>query len=156
MKLLVGVDLSESTEKLVQQAGKFATAVSAKVWLLHVAKPDSADFYIAGYEPYSIGLEEDPQSLRDSLAKRFREEHRQIQEIADRLRKAGLDTTALLVQGATVETILKEASKLEVDMIVVGSHGQGATYQLLMGSVSEGVLRKSACPVLVVPTHERA
>jgi len=156
MKLLVGVDLSESTETLVQQAEKLATAVSAKVWLLHVAKPDSADFYIAGYEPYTSGLEEDPQSLRDSLAKRFREEHRRIQEIADRLRKAGLDATALLVQGATVETILKEASKLEVNMIVVGSHGQGALYQFLVGSVSEGVLRKSTCPVVVVPTRVRA
>jgi len=71
------------------------------------------------------------------------------------MRKAGLDTTALLVHGATVETILKEASELEVDMIVIGSHGRGAMHQLLMGSVSEGVLRKSRCPILVVPTHKR-
>ncbi|MEW5940915.1 MAG: universal stress protein [Chloroflexota bacterium] len=70
------------------------------------------------------------------------------------MRKAGLDATALVVQGATVETILNEASKLEADMIVVGSHGHGALYQLLVGSVCEGVLRKAACPVLVVPTRE--
>jgi nucleotide-binding universal stress UspA family protein len=60
------------------------------------------------------------------------------------------------VQGATVETILKEALKLDVDMIVAGSHGRGAMYQLLVGSVSEGVLHKSKCPVIVVPTHERS
>jgi len=156
MKLLVGVDLSESTETVVNKAERFAKALSAKVWLLHIAEPEPADIYIAGYEPDSIGVGLDPQSLRDALAQRFHREHRQLQEIADRLRMAGLDATALLVQGATVDTILKEASKLEVDMIVVGSHGQGAIYKLLVGSVSEGVLRKSACPVLVVPTHERA
>ena len=155
MKLLVGVDFSESTEKIVKKAEEIAKALSAKVWLMHVAKPEPSDLYGAGYEPDAIGLEMDPQTFRDSLAKRFHKEHRQLQEIADRLRKAGLDTTALLVQGETVETILKEVSKLDVEMIIVGSHGRGAMYQLLMGSVCEGVIRKSKCPILVVPTHER-
>jgi len=156
MKLLVGVDLSESTQQVVQTVERFASALSAQVWLLHVASSDPADFYIATYEPDAIGYEVDPQTLRDSRAKRFRMEHREIQEIADRLRKAGVAATALLVQGETVESLLKEASKLEVDMIVVGSHGHGAVYRLLVGSVSEGILRKSRCPVLVVPTHDLA
>jgi nucleotide-binding universal stress UspA family protein len=93
---------------------------------------------------------------RDSLAEKFHREHRQIQEIAKRLREEGLEATALLVHGPTVEYILKEASELDVDMIVVGSHGRGAVYQLLVGSVSEGLLRKSRCPVLVVPTRKSA
>jgi nucleotide-binding universal stress UspA family protein len=143
MKLLVGVDLSESTEMIVEKTEEIAKALSAKVWLLHVAGPD-----LVGYDLVS-------QSLRDSVAEGFHGEHCHIQEIADRLRKTGLDTTALLIQGAPAETILKQASKLDVDMIVVGSHGRGAMYQLLVGSVSEGVLLKSECPILVVPTHKR-
>jgi nucleotide-binding universal stress UspA family protein len=145
MKLLVCVDLSESTEIIVKKIEETAKALSAKVWLLHNAVP----------EPDFVEFKVDPQAARESLAKKFHGEHRQIQELANRMRKAGLDTTALLVQGATVETILNEASELEVDMIVVGSHGRGAMYQLLVGSVSEGVLRKSRCPILVVPTHKR-
>lgn len=145
MKILVCVDLSESTEKVVKKAEEIAKALSAKLWLLHIAEPD----------PDFVGYEVGPQSVRDSLSKEFHDEHRQIQEIADRMRKVGLDTSALLVQGSTVETILKEATKLGVDIVVVGSHGRGATYQLLVGSVSEGVLHKSECPILVVPTHER-
>ncbi|MFA6970328.1 MAG: universal stress protein [Gallionella sp.] len=145
MKLLVGVDLSELTEKVVQKAEEVAKALSAKVWIIHVAEP----------KPDFVGLEIGPQYIRDSRSKRFHHEHRQIHEIADRLRKAGLDTTALLVQGATVESILKEASRLDVDMIVLGSHGRGRMYQLVVGSVSKGVLHKSEWPVLIVPTHER-
>jgi len=145
MKLLVGVDLSGSTEKIVKKVEDIAKSLSAKVWLLHVAEP----------EPDYVGFDMETEAVRDAIAKRFHGEHRQIQEIADRLRKAGLDTTALLVQGATVETMLNEASKLDVDMIVVGSHGRGAMYQLLVGSVSEGVLHGSEYPILVVPTHER-
>ena len=145
MKILVGVDLSEATEKIVKKVEDLAKTLSAKVWLLHVTVP----------EPDYVGFDMESEAVRDALAKRFHGEHRQIQEIADRLRKAGLDTTALLVQGLTVETILNEAAKLDVEMIVVGSHGRGAMYQLLVGSVSEGVLHGSEYPVLVVPTHER-
>ncbi len=145
MKLLVAVDLSESTQTIVEKVEEMNKECPAKVWILHNAEP----------EPDFVEFKVDPLAARDSLAKRFHVEHRQLQEIADRLRKAGMDATALLVHGATVETILKEASDLDVDMIVVGTHGRGAMYQLLVGSVSEGVLRRSEYPILVVPTHER-
>jgi nucleotide-binding universal stress UspA family protein len=145
MKLLVCVDLSESTEIIVKKIEEITKALPAKVWLLHNAVP----------EPDFVDFKVDPLAARESLAKKFHVEHRQIQELANRMRNAGVETTALLVHGATVDTILKEASDLEVDMIVVGSHGRGAMYQLLMGSVSEAVLHKSRFPVLVVPTHKR-
>ena len=145
MKLLVAVDLSESTQTIVEKVEEMNKEYPAKVWILHNAEP----------EPDFVEFKVDPLAARETLAKKFHNEHRQIQEIANRLRKAGLDATALLVHGATVETILKEASDLDVDMIVVGTHGRGAMYQLLVGSVSEGVLHKSRYPVLVIPTHKR-
>ena len=145
MKLLVCVDLSDSTEIIVKKIEEIAGPLSAQVWLLHNAVP----------EPDIVEFKVDPIAARKSLAKKFHVEHRQIQDLADRLRKDGVDTTALLVHGKTVETILTEASDLDVDMIVVGSHGRGAMYQLLVGSVSEGILHKSRLPVLVVPTHNR-
>jgi nucleotide-binding universal stress UspA family protein len=48
-----------------------------------------------------------------------------------------------------------DAAKMDVDTNVVGSHGRGATYQLLMGSFSEEIICKSQYPVLVVRTHKR-
>jgi nucleotide-binding universal stress UspA family protein len=145
MKLLVCVDLSDSTEIIVKKIEELAKSLSAKVWLLHNALP----------EPDVVEFKVDPLAARESLAKKFHVEHRQIQDFAERLRNAGIKATALLVHGATVETILQEASDVDADMIVVGSHGKGAMYQLLLGSVSEGVLHKSSLPVLVIPTHKR-
>ncbi|MBW9266294.1 MAG: universal stress protein [Candidatus Thiodiazotropha sp. (ex. Lucinisca nassula)] len=145
MKILAVVDLSESTANIVEKAEELAIALLAKLWLLHVAEP----------EPDFVGYDVGPQSVRDTLSQKFHDQHRQLQEIAERMRGNGIDATALLFQGSTVETILHEASRLDVDMIVIGSHGRGAMYHLLMGSVTEGVLHAAKCPILVVPTHNR-
>jgi nucleotide-binding universal stress UspA family protein len=145
MKILVGIDFSDSSEVIVEKTEQLAKAFSAAIWLIHVAEPN----------PEFVGYEAGPQSVRDSLSEQFHEEHRQIQMLAERMRNKGIDTTALLVQGSTVETLLNEASRLVVDMVVIGSHGRGAVYELLMGSVTKGVIHGAKCPVLVVPTHKR-
>jgi nucleotide-binding universal stress UspA family protein len=59
--------------------------------------------------------------------------------------------SALVVQGAIAETILAEADALGVHLIVMGSHGYGTMAELILGGVSKAVLRKAACPVLVIP-----
>jgi nucleotide-binding universal stress UspA family protein len=91
----------------------------------------------------------------DQVADKFEEKRKELQDEADKLQNSGIDAKTLVVQGAAVEVILDEASKLNADLIVVGSHGHGAVYHLLVGSVSEGVLHRSTCPVLIVPTHDR-
>ena len=145
MKILVCVDLSDSTEEILKTIEKLCRPLNAKIWLLHNAMP----------EPDTIEFKVDPIEARESLAKKFHHQHRQIQELAERFRKSGVDATALLVHGKTVDAILTEATDLDIDLIVVGSHGHGAMYQLLVGSISEGVLHRSSRPVLVIPTHER-
>jgi len=144
MKLLVAVDLSKSTETIVGKVEEMTRGYPAKMWIIHNALP----------EPDHVEFKVDPLAARENLAKKFHKEHCEIQDIAERLRKSGLDATALLVHGATVETILKEAADLDVDMIVVGSHGRSAMRRLLLGSVSEGIVHESCYPVLVIPTNK--
>lgn len=139
----MAVDCSDSTEKVVNKAQEMAKALSAKLWLIHVAQP----------EPDFVGYDTGPQTERDFMAKTFHAEHSQIQAIAENLRHEGLETTALLIQGSTVETIIKEAKKLNIDMIIMGSHGRNPLSELLLGSVSKGVISQSNCPILIVPTR---
>lgn len=145
MKILVCVDLSDSTEAILNTIERLCRPLNAKIWLLHNAMP----------EPDTIEFKVDPIDARESLAKKFHRQHRQIQALAEQLRKLEIDATALLVHGRTVDTILTEAADLDIDLIAVGSHGHGAMHQLLLGSISEGVLHRSSKPVLVIPTHER-
>ena len=144
MKILVALDLSDGTKKVVAAAADLARPIpDAKLWLLHVAAPD----------PDFIGYDVGPQTVRDNVAKSFHKEHQHIQDLAADLRNQGLDAVALLVQGQTVATVMKEIAGIGGQIIVVGSHGHGAVYELLVGSTCEGILHKSECPVLVVPTR---
>ena len=61
-------------------------------------------------------------------------------------RARGIDCTALLIQGSTPETLVREAARLHADLIMLGSHGHGAIHRALLGSVSEGVLHHARLP----------
>ena len=142
MSLLVALDFSSVSDDQLQIVGRLA-APNREIYLLHVAEPN----------PDFIGFEAGPEEVRDQVAKEFHQEHEQIQSMAVRLRDAGHEVSALLVQGPTIETILKEAEKVGAEVIVVGSHGRGKLFDLVVGSVSAGVIRKSPVPVLVVPAR---
>ena len=70
---------------------------------------------------------------------------------AEAIRNDGIEATALLIQGAIAERILREAKRLATDLIVMGTHGRGAMFNLVVGSVSHAVLRDTPIPVLLVP-----
>jgi nucleotide-binding universal stress UspA family protein len=144
-KILVPVDFSEITPSIIAQTRIFAQIRASKVWLIHVTAPD----------PDFIGYDTGPQTVRDHLAQRFREEHRQIQSLATELKQDKIEAISLLLQGSTVETILEQAHKLEVNLMIMGCHGRTGLLKVLVGSVSEGVLRQAPCPVLLIPHHLR-
>ena len=67
------------------------------------------------------------------------------------IEQAGVKVTLHEPTGTVVDEILKQADAVNADFIVMGSHGHGAMYSLLVGSVTEGVLKRSARPLLLVP-----
>lgn len=143
MNVLVAVDLSPAADKVIAAAERVALAIGAEVFVLHVAEP----------EPDFVGYDAGPNVVRQQVADEYRREHRAVQDLAERLRAAGVRATALLIQGPTAATTLREAVRLNVELIVVGSHGHGAVYDVLVGSYSAAILRQSPVPVLVVPTR---
>jgi nucleotide-binding universal stress UspA family protein len=144
MKILTVIDLSSASPAVMAASERVARSSNGETWILHVAAPD----------PEFVGYDAGPDVVREQVATELRQEHRELQAIADEYRSTGLPATALQVQGPTIATILKEAERLGVDLIITGSHGRSALYDVIAGSVSMGILRKAKCPVLVVPTRE--
>jgi len=141
MTILVAVELSRASLRLLNFAQRLALKCGAQVCLLHVADPDP-DF--VGYEP-------GPQNVRMQVAHKYQGAHRKLQLIGGKLRRAKVQTTALLVQGPTAELILSEAEKLQADLIVLGASRHTALRRALLGSVTTQVIRNAPVPVVIVP-----
>jgi len=142
VNILAAIDFSGFTEPILGAVHRIAAAApETRIWLLHVAEPD----------PSFVGYDAGPAVVRDQVAAEYRREHQQLQACAERLRGSGVEVTSLLIQGAIADTILTEASRLDVQLIVMGSHGYGAIADLIAGGVCRVVLRKALCPVLVIP-----
>ncbi len=139
--ILVSIDFHEETDKLIEEAIKYAQAFDSKVWLIHVAAPD----------PDFVGYEAGPQYLRDHRAEELRKEHRMVQDYANKIKDQGLEADGLLIAGATIEMILEEARQLDIDLIICGHHDRNFFYNSFIGSISSKLIKKSKTPVLVVP-----
>ncbi|MDT8340409.1 MAG: universal stress protein, partial [Longimicrobiales bacterium] len=138
-----GADL----DAVVAAGGRLAAQIGAEVTIVHVAEPD----------PDFVGFDVGNQIERDRLAAEIRNEHRGLEEYGERLEaEFGVNTTALLVRGVFAESILKQASRINADLIVVGTRGQGPVARVLLGSVSTRVIQGANRPVLVVPTQGEA
>ena len=98
-----------------------------------------------------MGYEIGPQYIRDTRATELRKEHEQLQAYSDALKQRGVDAEGLLVQGATIEMILAESEKLQIDLIITGHQEHGFFYNAFVGSVSREIIKKSKIPVLIIP-----
>jgi nucleotide-binding universal stress UspA family protein len=143
MNILAAVDFSPVTDAVLTALGRIGAMTAVKVHLAHVAPP----------EPAFVGYGAGPDLVREQVAAELRTHRKQLQDLAERLREGGIEATALMLQGPTVDTLIAESVKLQAGLIVLGSHGHGAVYDLLVGSVAEGVVKRSRVPVLLVPAQ---
>ena len=143
MNIIVAVDLSPASAKVIEAAHGVAELTGVSVYVLHVIES----------EPDYAPLAASPAAQRDKVAADFPLENGALQALADKLQDDGLDATALLLRGPAVETTLREAERLDAGLIVVGTHGHNPVYDVLIGSYSAAIIRKSKLPVLVVPVR---
>ena len=142
-KILVAIESCETTtiaSPLVEKTLELARAFSSKVWVLHVAPPSRQP-------PYNV----DSKIARHALSDELRNEHEFLQHLAGCMKNKSVDTTALLVEGAIISTILNESERLEVDLVVLGCHRHGLLYGALMEDTEEGLLSKCTRPVMFIP-----
>lgn len=144
MNILSALDLSLTSNAVVSCTVKMAKAFPGKVWLLHVVSPDW------GFGGYSG----DPEVMRNEMAEKYHQEHKQLQQYSKELRSQDIDCSALLIQGATIETILNEIDRLSIGMLVLGMQDKNRFQRLLVNSTCEMVRRKAFIPILICKSIE--
>jgi nucleotide-binding universal stress UspA family protein len=143
--IIVPIDFSEISNDVVEKAVEVAKAFRSRLRVIHVTAPD----------PFFVGYDVGPQSVRNHRAEELREEHHRLEEICEQIGRQEINVENRMIQGPTVEKILEQAAELNADLIIMGSHGRGVLSRALLGSVSQGVLHQSTIPVMIVPPRAR-
>jgi nucleotide-binding universal stress UspA family protein len=148
-KVLVPVDFSDTQGRLLAAAEAEAKLREAALFLLHVIEPAAE---VAGFET-------DPEMMRLRIGQDLEVEQRieseRLKELAKQVGSRGFTCESAVRFGLPADEILSAAAEQGVDLLVMGSHGHGALYHLFTGSVVNGVLKRSTCPVLVVPLRDK-
>jgi nucleotide-binding universal stress UspA family protein len=159
-RILVPIDFSDATPHVIDIARQIAKAVDAEIHLVHV-KEFNAAATMSGTLGYGLagmpelapmsgvpvsGFEPMPEPTPESEEEKARLARWQ-KEIAQDSIKITLHQPA----GSVAEEILNQADAINADLIVMGTHGHGAMYNLLVGSATKGVLKRATRPVLLVP-----
>ena len=137
-KVLVPIVFTDTSRHVVHQVAWLARRFHAETMLLHVVPPLS---YPAGV------LESGHEITARDLHAHVVQQAEQDLDQAMRPELDGLAVTRVLLRGDPANEIVKTARDRNVDLIVMSTHGYGAFYRFLLGSVTAKVLHESHCPV---------
>ena len=158
--VLVPTDFSEPANQALGYALEEATLHRAKVTLLHVLAPHAGtDVYYVTGEPGSppqgsvdpvAGGRLGGQAAQPTVVRRDHADEAltQLQDLVRGAFKGKWDVEVAV--GPPAETIVRIARERQADLIVMGTHGRTGLQHVLLGSVTEQVVRLASCPVLTV------
>jgi nucleotide-binding universal stress UspA family protein len=139
--LLVPIDFSRVTKSVTRAACDLARLTGGRIVLLHVVQP------LTAFESYGLG----PEFILSSNAASEKSAVRHLNRLAQACTRHIKAVRTILHTGVPARVIAQKAAAIGADYIVIGSHGHGAVFDLLVGSTTQKVLRRPPCPVFVVP-----
>lgn len=143
-KILVPTDFSAHAQEAVRYAAELSRIHSASLTVLHV------------YDVTPYVLPETVPLYNTLQINQLREEfQKQLGNVRQHALEAGAtQVDAQLVQGSPFMEVVRFAEEHRFGLIVMGTHGRTGLAHLLLGSVTEKVVRKTSCPVLTIPLRD--
>lgn len=141
-RILCPVDFSDHSRRALDHAIAIARWYESTVTVLRVFSPAPVAAFGPGpvvLEPIVLTSVDRDQLLADTKA------------FAETESAPGITIEALVREGNAAEEILEQATSMKADLLVIGTHGRSGFERLVLGSVTEKVLRKANCPVMTVP-----
>ncbi len=135
-RVLVPIDGSPQAEKALTYATE--TFPDTEIVVVHVLNPAAGTTDIEGIMTDTAGVVDEQQRFANTLFEQARE------TAGDQL------VDSEILAGRAANEIIKYVAEHDIDAIVMGSHGRDGAARLLLGSVSETVVRRSPVPVTVV------
>lgn len=136
--ILVGTDLSESSEEVVRSGAVLAATVSAELHVLHALDVDSP--------PYGLEKEAPIRSIPDQIEYTERKLDEQVRRVVP----AGVPLHSRVITAVAHKAIIEQAEDVSADLIVLGPHSGGKVGAHLLGTTADRVIRTAEVPCLVV------
>jgi nucleotide-binding universal stress UspA family protein len=157
--ILVPIDFSDVTRPMIALARQLAKTFGAEIHLVHVKEltaataPGTLGYGLAGM-PELVPMSGVPVPDFGPMPQAMPEDESEKSKLAkwqEEIAQDGIKVSLREPTGTVAKEILSQADELKADLIVMGTHGHGAMYNLLVGSATKGVLKHSTRPVLLVP-----
>lgn len=142
-EILVPIDFSDCSEKALRYAIALAKEHKANLTLLHVV-----------FTPVPIGEDPGLEYLRTADDQRKAAQRNLSTLAAAEVHGAEIIARSLVRTGSPTNEILGMAATIPADIIVISTHGHTGLKHALLGSITEHVVRRAPCPVLVVRESE--
>lgn len=153
-QILVPLDGSENSERALPHAQELARVSGATLHLIQVVS-HSEELDMARGGGYGFLAAEYSQDLAERyITSRLNNAGEYLKEAAARLETGGIKAETAVKEGAAAENIIGYAQEKGIDLIIMGTRGQGGIQRFLLGSTTDRVLRTGHLPVLVVPPEE--
>ena len=151
-KILCPTDFSEPSYKALKAADELAKEFSSELILIHVLSPVQVFPASPGFAPgQPVSNTYLPEDIAGDIEGHAMESLKLT--IKEKVSEEVKSKTALL-NGIPAEEITRYAEDSKVSVIIMGTHGFTGWRHLLLGSVTEKVVRLSTCPVITIPAHE--
>ena len=144
--ILVATDFSEASELATTYAFRLASALRARLYLLHVVPEDDLRLITSISQHLQSSIT--PIALTDVF---YTEAHKRLTQLIAEAQASAVVHERLVVTGQPAEAILSWAVAKQGQLIILGTHGHRGLNRFLMGSVAERVVRQARCAVIVVP-----
>lgn len=147
-KILCPTDFSVPSYKALKIANDMAMHFNAEIILIHILSPVLV--YPAAF--VTPGVMKTP--ALDEIDKTDMAKESLSITLKERVSNS-IKSWSILGEGHPAEEIVRNAEKEKADLIVIGTHGFSGWRHLILGSVTEKVVRLATCPVLTIPAHEK-
>jgi nucleotide-binding universal stress UspA family protein len=153
-KVLIALDYDPTAQKIAEDGFALAKAMNAQVVLLHVVA-DPVYYSSAMYSPImGFGGYMDTEIMQPDIIDHLKKTSNDFLEKSKK--HLGDDTIEILVtEGDVADAIVAAAKNINANVIVMGSHSRKWLEQIVMGSVTENVLRQTLIPLFIIPTKEQ-
>lgn len=153
-QILVPLDGSENSERALPHAQELARASGATLHLIQVvSRAEELDMARGG--GYGFLAAEYSQDLaQEYITAQLNRAGEYLKAAAVRLETGGVKAETAVKEGAAAENIVQYAQENGIDLIIMGTRGQGGIQRFLLGSTTDRVLRTGHLPVLVVPPED--